>query len=281
MGYRNGIVLQLGAIATSVDLDGAVVKDESLNTVCRGPVEGRDQDGNPIDAEHHGHAPTGVKNNPTCSTCKNTAYATFEKARQVGTTRNPEFAVVKPEEVQAARAEAVGATKDIIQLSVHRTEDVSVQTIQGDSVYWLKPHKEPLAPIYGMFVDALHRHPEYTFMGLWTPVARVGLFQVKLFGNTLVMEARHRTESIKVEQQPVLAPDNSGQGMIDTILANLVTPFDPATYADTYKGRLDEIIASKEAEAGVVVAATKKAAASVPAGSIDLNAILANALKGA
>jgi non-homologous end joining protein Ku len=275
MGYRNGIVLQLGAIAASVDLDGAVIKEESLNTVCRGPVEGNG------DTAQHGHAPTGVKNNPTCPTCKNTTYSTFEKAKQVGTTRNPEFAIVKPEEVAATRAEAVGATKDIIQLTVHRTEDVSTQTIQAESVYWLKPHKDTLAPLYGMFVDALRRHPEYTFLGLWTPVARVGLYQVKLFGDTLVMEQRHRTESLKVEQQPVIAPDAAGQGMIDTILSTLVKDFDPAVYADKYKADLEALIASKESESGIVVAGEKRAAAaSVPTGTVDLNAMLAAALGG-
>lgn len=275
MAYRNGIVLQLGAITTSVNIDGAVIKEESLKTVCRGPAEGNG------DANQHGHAPTPVRNSPTCPTCSNTEYSTFEKARQVGTTRAPEYAIVEAEEVQQTRANAVGATKDIIQLSVHRTEDVSTQTIQGESVYWLAPHKPALAPLYGMFVDSLRRHPELTFMGLWTPVARVGLYQVKLFGDTLVMEARHRTESIKVEQQEVVSPDATGQGMIDTILASLVKDFDPATYADTYQRDLEALIASKQAEAGIVVAGTKRAAAAaVPAGAVDLNALLAASLAG-
>ena len=64
MAYRNGIVLQLGAIATSVNIDGAVIKETSLSTVCRGPVESNG------DATKHNHPPTAVKNNPTCPTCQ-------------------------------------------------------------------------------------------------------------------------------------------------------------------------------------------------------------------
>lgn len=273
MAYRNGIVLQLGAIATSVNIDGAVIKETSLTTVCQGPTEGNG------DTAKHGHAPAPVRNNPTCPECKNTVYSTFEKAKQVGTTRNPEYAVAKGEEIKATREAATGATKDIIQLSVHRTEDVSTQTIQGDSVYWLAPHKPALAPLYAMLVDALRRHPEYTFMGLWTPVARTGLYQIKLFGDTLVMEARHRTESIKVEQQPVIAIGAAEQGMVDTILSGLEKPFDPATYADTYAADLEALMASKQAVSGIAIDAPKRAAsASVPTGTVDLQSVLAATL---
>lgn len=265
MAYRNGIVLQLGAIATSVNIDGAVVKEESLKTVCTG----------------HGtaHAPTAIKNVTTCPECQNTDYGTFQKARNVGTTRAPEYAIVAPDEVATTREAAVGASKDIIQLSVHNTEDVSTQTIMGESVYWLAPHKPALAPLYAMLVDALRRHPELTFLGLWTPVARVGLYQFKVFGDTLVMEARHRTEAIKVEQQPVLPIGAAEQGMVDTILSTLTVAYDPATYADTYKADLEALIASKQAESGIATAASaRSASSSVPTGTVDLSSVLAAAL---
>lgn len=271
MAYRNGIVLQLGAIATSVNIDGAVIKEQSLKTVCRGPVAG---DGDPA---QHGHPATPIRNSPTCPTCQNHEYASFEKAKEVS---RGEFAIVEAEEVANTRAAAVGASKDIIQLSVHRTEDVSTQTIQGDSVYWLAPHKPALAPLYAMLVDALRRHPEYTFMGQWTPVSRVGLYAVKLFGDTLVMEGRHRTESLKVEQQPVIPIGAAEQGMVDTILSSLVSDFDPATYADIYAANLEALIASKTTEEGIVSARSKAAATAVPTGTVDLSAVLAAALAG-
>lgn len=270
MAYRNGIVLQLGAIATSVNIDGAVIKDESFKTICRGTNPG----GTP-------HAPAAVKNNVACPECKNADYPSFEKARNVGTTRKPEYAIIDAEKVTETRLTAVGMTKDVIQLSVHKTSEVSTQTIQGDSVYWLAPHKPALAPLYSMMLDALQRHPELTFLGQWTPVARVGLYQFKPFGDTLVMEARHRTEAIKVEQQPVIPIGATEQGMVDAILSTLVKPFDPVSYEDAYKRNLDALVASAQVEAGIATDVGRAAAAaSVPAGTVDLAAVLAAALAG-
>lgn len=272
MAYRNGIVLQLGAIATSVNIDGAIVREKSLTRVCRGPVDGSG------DATKHGHPATPVPNNPTCPTCENKTYATFEQAKEVS---KGEFAVMAAGEVQQTREMAVGATKDIIQLSVHKTEDVALQTVPGDSVYFLAPHKPALAPLYAMLVDALDRHPELTFMGLWTPVARVGLYRIGLFGSTLVMESRRRTEELKIVQQPVLAIGAPEQGMVDTILGSLVKDFDPATYADKYQSELDALVASKTTEEGIVNPRAKSAGgAAVPVGAVDLSAVLAAALAG-
>jgi non-homologous end joining protein Ku len=275
MAFRNGIVLQLGAIATSVNVESAVIAEKGLKTVCRGPQDGIDRDGNPIDPAHHGHAATPIRNNPGCPTCENTSYPTFEKASEVS---KGEFAVLDQTEVATTRANAVGASKDIIQLSVHKTADVALQTVPGESVYFLTPHKPALAPLYGMLVDALERHPELTFMGQWTSVARANLYQIKLFGSTLMMESRRRTEELKVVQQPVIAIGAAEQGMVDTILGNLVVDFDPATYADTYRANLDVLIASKQTEEGIVSARTKAAATAVPTGAVDLSSVLAAAL---
>lgn len=267
MAYRNGVVLQLGAIATTVNVESAIQREESLTTVCRvDPSTGV------------AHPPTPIKNSPKCPTCSNDDYGSFEKARKIGRS---EFAVVGADEIATTRETAVGATKEIISLSVHKADDVRLQVLQGETVYYLTPGKAALMPLYSLLVDAMHRHPDYVFMGLWTPASRPGLYEIRAFGDTLVMEARARTESLKVVQQPVVPIDANNAAMADTILASLVTPFDPTTYADTYRENLDALVASKATEEGIVAGRPKAAATAVPTGTVDLTALLQGALPGA
>lgn len=265
MSFRNGVVLQLGAIATTVNIDSAVQAETSLKTVCRGVGTS--------------HPPAPIKNNPTCPSCGNTDYGSFEKARLVGKS---EYAVIGADEVLATRETAVGATKEIISLSIHKADEARSQVIQGDnSTYYLSPGKPALMPLYSLIVDLLHRHPEYALMGLWTPTSRAGLYEVRAFGDTLVMEPRARTETLKIAQQPIVPIDANQQAMADTIAASLVTPFDPATYADTYQANLEALIASKTTEEGLSVTRSKSSTAAVPTGAVDLTALLQGALGAA
>jgi non-homologous end joining protein Ku len=254
MAYRTNIMLQLGAIALPVNLDGAVIPEESLKTVC-------------VD----GHPPTATRQQLGCPTCGNSDRSTFKKARVEG----KEFTVVEADEIAQTRADSIGNTKDIIALTAHPTAEVREQTIQGKGVYYLTPSKPTFAPFYGLLADTMRRHPEFAFMGLWTPMSRAGLYEVRLYGDTLVMEARERTESLRVVQQPHIDIPEENQKQLDLLLPTLVKPYDPATYADTYKAQLDALISSKTAEEGVLGERSKSSKTTPVAGAIDLTAVLA------
>lgn len=269
MTVASGTILQLGGIALSVNVDTAVNAqraDTALKNVCRGKV-GADP-----------HPATAVKQSTACPTCKNDDKDTYEKAKQSGPARAPVFTIVPKETVAATKEDAVRPKKDIIHVSVHKAEEVDRQTIQGSLVYQLEPHKPGLAPLYAMLVDAIRRHPEYRFLGQWAPSSRVALFEFKLFGDTLVMEGRARTETLKIRQLADAGISQAEQGMVDMILNTLVTEYDPVTYEDKYKANLDALIEASESEEGIGAAKTERTLTSVPTGTVDLTAMLTAAL---
>lgn len=264
MSFRKDIVLQLGTITTMVNIDSAVDKDDAtgLKTVCVGE-----------DAAHT-HAPTAVRQDLKCPSCLNNDRATFKKAKVDGTA----FTVVEADEVAATKATANGAGKKIIQLLAHPSSEVRTQAIQNGSVYYLSPSNAALAPLYSLLVDFVKRHPETSFLGQWVPTSRANLYEIKVLGDTLVMEERARPEQIKVVQQAFTAPAAEHQKMMDDLLPTLTTPFKPELYTDTYAEQLAALIASKTAVDGVVAEKTASVPKVQTTGVVDLTALLTNAL---
>ena len=254
MAYRKNITLQIGVISFTVDLDGAIETESRMKNVCVGDVTP--------------HAPTPVKNNTSCPDCGNKEWSSFKKAEVDG----KEYRVVDVDEVTKAKEDSIGATKQVISLTAHPTTEVRTQTVQGDGTYYLTPASVGSADGYNLLVSLLRKHPEVAFLGLWTAVSRTNLYEVRLFGDTLLLEGRARTESIKIKPQPAGAPNAMFEQQMDLLLPMLTKPFDPATYADTYKQEIEKLIASKTAVEGA--AGPKAAGAKQAAATVDLSAQL-------
>ena len=256
MAYRPGVILQLGTITAIVDVDNAIASVAGLKNVCQGSALAP-------------HTPTAVKQRPLqCPDCLNDDATTLAKARVEG----KQFIIVSTEEVADAKTGAVGATAKFISLLAHPAQDVHSQSIQGGSVYQIKAASQPMVPVVSLLLDTLRRHPELAFTGLWSPAGRQNFYEVRPFGDTLVMEERCRTEQLKIIQQPVTAIDPAFQKQIDSILAVTAVAYNPATYEDAYLRKLEEVLATKVAQSGVMVPNAK----STPtvAGSVDLSAML-------
>lgn len=266
MAYRNGKALQIGGLLTVlVDIDSAVETAPGLKTVCKGT-------GTP-------HVATALKQHLTCPNCGNEDPTFFEKASVDG----GEFLVVGQDEVSQAREAAVGTTKDLISLTPHPTAQVRESTIMGKGVYYLMPHKPAYAPLYGLFVDTLKRRPEVAWLALWTPATKPNLYEVRLFGDTLVMEERARTETLKVAQ---VARDEDSvtdgfRSQVDMLISATESPYDPAKYVDQYAAQMLELLATKQAEVGVLGEAKAGARPLALAPVIDLAAALAASLSAA
>lgn len=256
MAYRPGVILQLGTITAIVDVDNAIASKVSLKNVCCG-VTGTE------------HIPTAVKQRPLqCPDCLNDDPSTLKKASVSGKT----FTVIEKTEVQDAKVGAVGASAKFISLLAHPAEQVHTQSIPGGSVYQLKAGSQPMVPVLSLLVDTIRRHPELAFTCLWAPAGRQNFYEITLFGDTLVMQECCRTEDLKIVQQPVVVIDPAFQKQIDAILSATVVPYSVATYADTYLAKLAEVLATKEAQTGVV--GPKTVSTPTVAGSVDLSAML-------
>lgn len=265
MAYRKGIVVQLGMITAIVDVDSAISKDDAgLKQVCTGTA----------DAEH---APEQIKQKKTCGQCGEVPYSQVRKAKVTGSS----YQIVDTEELGDARDATLGASKKMVTLTPHPTEDVDGKVLPSGTVYTLSPSDQAQMGAYSMLHDTLVRHPEVTMLGLWTPVSRKGLYRLSTYGSALVLDQQYRAEEIKVVEPATPALAAAVQTQVDMLLPMMVLPFDPATYADDYSAKLGELLASREAVEGVA-SERVKSEPKVPTGvGADLGAQLAAMLAAA
>lgn len=256
--YRKALAFQFGGLPCIVDLYNATVSQESLSNVCEGPAGGP------------AHAPAGIHNHPSCDVCGNNDETTWKKGRKEG----DDYTVVDVSEVKTLRENAIGGTKDTLTVFAHPAPDVHNSMQHGKGTYQVKPHKEAFRESYSAIVDTIKRHPERAFLLMWTPLTRTNVYELTVDSNdNLLMTERVRTEDVAVVNEPVLPIDPANQAAVDAmVLPNMSKPYDPATYADTFKADLDALIASRQGQPGAVVpgAAPKPNATS----GVDLNSLL-------
>lgn len=261
MAYRKNILLQVGPVALLVNVESAVDSDSStgLKTVCVGLTAAE-------------HAPTPVKRTMACASCGNEDASSHKRARVEGS----EYIVVDQEEVAGVRAEVIKATKEVISLTPHPVEPLRGAIIQGSqSTYYLTPSKPSLLTSYAVVVDMMRRHPEYGWLAEWTPMSRPALYSFRLYGDTIVMEPQARPEQLQIVQQASVEIPEANQVQIDMLLDTMVTDFDAETYADSYRVGIETLLASKEAQDGVVLdKATKATVTALPTATLDLTAML-------
>lgn len=267
MAYRKGLVLSLGMLNVIVSLDGAVGKDDSLTTVCcGGPTP---------------HAPTPIRQERQCSHCGTVSYADLKKAREIG---SGQFQVVDQQEVATVKDQTLGATKKMLQLTVHPATEVQAATLQGEGgVYYLEPEGPAQIGAYSLLLDALQRHPEKAIVTRWTPTSSVGTYQLKAFNGVLVLEKRCDPEQVKAAPAvPVIEPDAGLQAQMDMVIEAMEKPFDAALYRNEYATALEALLASKDTVEGEHAERVKSDGKTVAtAGVVDLSATLAAMLGGA
>lgn len=261
MSWRNGVTMTLGIITIVVGLDTAVGKSEesSAHSVCDGRLKGKP------------HPLARTKDTRACPVCENDARNSFLSA-----VDSPEgLKLLTNEEKGDARADTETMKKKVA-LGLHDATEVNTKTMPSGSAYYLTPQGG--ADGYAVILDLLRRHPEKVLMCQWVPASRANQYQVKPYGDTLVMVETARVENVKVVQQSLEPVNPANAAMLDMFLDNLTTPYDPATYADQYLVRLRELLATKEVVA-VEGSTAKKGKAVAPV--IDLTAALAQMAEAA
>lgn len=264
--YRNNVALSLGIITTHVSLTPAVVTEEQFKTVCLGHETA-------LEPAHKTHAPSPIKQRQYCPVCDNDDKTTFLKARKEGDA----FVVINDDELAEARGseDVVNALKTSVTLGMHEATEVHMQTLPAKAGYYLKPANTKAAREgYALLVHILRTNPNLTLTGQWMPLTRANLYEITLFGDTLVMQERERTASVQVEAIDVSDDLNPQHvAMVGMVLSMLTTPFDPETYADDYMQRITALVASKDAVQGITPTGTGTAAKAAPV--VDLTAALA------
>lgn len=259
MAWSRNATMSLNLITFVVSIRTAVKKEDevSAHAVCDGAGS---KDGKT-------HVLTRCKAPLTCPQCNADDRTKFLKA--VDTDSG--LKLLDNTERAGAQASAdIETMKKQVALGLHDAAEVSTKTMPGGGAYYL--HPKAGADAYYAIVEVLRKHPEKVLLCQWVPVSRANLYQIKVFGDTLVMLEQARTEDIQVEQLPVTAPKPTDVAMLEAFLDNLTTPFDPATYADQYTANLRKVLADKDAVTVEGSKATKAKGSLAPV--VDLTSTL-------
>lgn len=262
MAYRKNITLKLALITAPVDVSSGVEKEAENHQVC--------------DGANTPHIPTQVKQSTACPNCGNADRTSFKLV----TAGQEGLVALTKEEIAAAKALAVGDSNKLIELSAHPVEQVRAQTIPNGSVYFLAPSNPYVAQHVDLIKDAMLRHSELAFLGVFSPSGRPNLYEFRLFGESIIMVQLARTQDIKVLAQPIGELLPAYQDQMDAILAASATAYDPTVYADDVKVRMAALAASKATTEGEVLTATKSRSAAL-APVVDLAAMMAASLTAA
>lgn len=255
--YRKDVSLVFGQVIIPVNITNAVIRDESLSNICCGD-------------SNKPHDAAGIRNNPACPVCGNQDATTWRKGRK---ERDGSYVPVDVTEVKQLQEEAVAGTKDMLTIGWHPANDVLTKTAPGKGCYQLTPSKEGLRSFFDGVVDAIERHPELAFMTLWSPTTRSNQYQLTVQSGALVMVERVRAENLNLTPQPATSVGQSDRDMLDQfVIAPKVSAFDPTTYADSFKAKLEALIAARQSTPGAVL----PSAPSAPAATVDLSSLLAS-----
>lgn len=255
--YRKDVSLVFGQVIIPVNITNAVRRDESLSNICLGDPA-------------HPHDAAGIRNNPACPICGNQDPTSWQKGHKEA---DGSYTPVQTTEVKQLQEEAVAGTKDMLTVIGHPANDVHTQTAPGKGCYQLTPSKEGLRSFFNGIVDAIERHPEIAFVTLFSPTTRSNQYELFVQGGALVMAERVRAENLNLEPQPATSVEASDQQLMDQfVIPKITMPFDPANYADTFKAKLEALIAARQSTPGAVLPATTSAA---PA-TVDLSSLLAS-----
>lgn len=245
---KKGVAFSVGLVTANCSINGAVEKAAGNVTVCCG------DDANP-------HDPQRISQVRRCADCGDVAYTQLKKAREVGDG----LVLLEAEEIIEAKSDAE-AFKTRAAMTPHPASEVYALTAPGEKVYYVTPDPGNEVP-YDILRTMIGNHPELAFVCQWTARSNASLFRVTLHKGVLCMTELVRPQSLKpVPQIEVEAPE-AMKVMAEQVLQlpNVVTDFDPDSYADTYEDRIQALLATKQVLSAGGTAPTSTQAPSVPA----------------
>lgn len=243
---KKGVAFSVGLVTASCSINGAVEKAASNVTVC---------------TANGTHDPQRISQRNVCPTCDEVAFHTLQKARPVGDG----LVLLTAEEITEAKGDA-DRYKTAVALTPHPAVTVYARTAPGEKVYYVTP--DPGHEVaYAVLVEMIAKHPEFAYVGQWTPRSNAAQFRVTVRDGCLMMTELVREQSLKHPPVVTATAPEAMLAMAEQVLTlpGVVTDYDPETYADKYEENIQALLATKTVvtTGGTPAAPTKVA---LPAG---------------
>lgn len=240
-GFKRTLTVSYGIVQAVCDLTSTKVpesKDTGLAQVCVGAAHSK------------AHAPVKPVWDPYCPSCAKTVGRTsLSKATE---PVKGQFVVISQEEVADLKGDDANY-KGVLALTAHEAAQFEASTMPDGTTYYLAPN--PKDAFYGLLRQMIQENPDLAFVGKYTVQSRAATYQVRPYGDLLVAVKMLAPE--EMVQAPTVTPREISQAMLDmapTVARGFITPYDPASYADTYKARLAETMAQRVSEPGAALA---------------------------
>lgn len=260
-GFKRTVTVSYGFVSATCALTSTKVKTDTEQVqLCTG------QD--PAQPAHKDHAPTKPTWDPYCPVCQaSVARASLVKGTEVA---KGSYVVMTTDEVAALKSDDE-QYKGKLALTAHDAAEVTGKVMPSGTTYYLAP--DPKDQFFGLLRQMIADNDDLAFLGLYTVTSRSALYRVRPFGDVLVAEQMLRPEET-LTAPTFTAPPIPEQmlTMAQQVARGFVTPFDPAAYADTYRQRLAEAVATRTAAPGASIAT---AVAAQPAGPDPMAAMMA------
>lgn len=253
------ITLNYSLMSVPCKYEKATVTEEAMKNLCVG------QPGKPQ------HDATPLTQPKTCATCGPVTDFTVIKK---GVKQGSSYAILEQTEVAEVKQQNVDVYKNKLDIVQVPSKDLLANTGPGKSVNYVTPAAGGEGH-YALLAKLIEEHPERSFVGLFTPRSRIGLYRLTTRDGVIVMEERTREQNMKPVPE---VDDEINQPMFDLLEATmdkLDTAYDPDAFEDKYAVALAELVI--EAQDSVTIGKSESkttSKATVPASDADLMAKL-------
>ncbi len=180
---------------------------------------------------------------------------------------------VTQEEIAAAKD--IGVPDKLFEVLVFPAADVEAATVPDSGVYRIRPVKtaDPsMFKMYQLFLEAASNKEvaligEFALKGI-PKMGRLSVFDGQLVVSTLVRPSDVADRDIV----PVVEPTEKERAMFAKLIASVTEEFDPATFNNTLRERINALLEAKAADPGAVISTV--AAAARPSSDGDLASLL-------
>ena len=180
--------------------------------------------------------PTKVNQGYTC-TNGHGPFASGDCAKAKEVAKNT-LARVSAEEIEEAGKGEF--QPDVLELTVHRAEDVEANTYAAENAYVFYP-EVGIKGQYGMFVDLIEKHPELAFIGFSNIRHKDYLVRLTVWDGRLVVQILRTPDELAARETVDRAYKEQLLPVAEQLCAGMVEDFDPNVYRNRRRERFAAI----------------------------------------